>query len=250
MSRWSWLVFLFGWCGAPHVLCAQADGAPESEARALFSEADRAIDEGRFAEARDLLTRSLEARPHPATAFNLGVALRGTGQLHRAVEVFDAILGGRYGAIRDEQRREVETLRASVRGDFASITVAACDDSGALESPLTTFLDGQRQADLSACTLEELSVDPGEHVLRIEAPGFEPVEASFAVPAAGRHEVRAVLVALPATIPAGDDTALWVALAVGGALLIGGAVTVGVVATQPAPHVVDPVFGEVVALRF
>jgi hypothetical protein len=220
------------------------------EARGLFVEANRAIDEGRFAEARDLLTRSLAMHPHVATAFNLGVALRGTGQLHRAAEVFEQILAGDLGELRAEQVTQVQHLLAAVRADFGTVELVACGDATELAT-IAVLVDGQRQTDVPPCAATTLSLDPGDHTIRLEADGFEPHDRAIIVGRGEQVAVEARLVARPTLTTEGSSEDPWIWLGVGALVLVAGAgVTTGVLlATQRAPHVVDPVFGEAIALR-
>lgn len=95
----------------------------EEEAKTHFDAGLRSIQEGRFADAIAPLRKSLSEKPRPATAFNLAVALRGTGQLVEASVVFDQVLHGDYGDLSASQRAEVRTLRDQTEADVAVLSV-------------------------------------------------------------------------------------------------------------------------------
>jgi hypothetical protein len=145
--------------------------AQQGDARALFEQASEALDTGRFAEARDLLRRSLDLTPNPATAFNLAVALRGTGETLASVSTFDDLLGGRYGRISGSQRAEAGRLRAQTRAEVAVLHIVA---RGA--DRIEVRVDGRRIGVLEDGERRAHEVDPGPRVVTASAPRRETVE--------------------------------------------------------------------------
>ena len=107
---------------APAPLFA-ADAGRESEARALFERAAERLRAGQFAEARDLLNQSLALASKPATAFNLSVAYRGTGESMRAAELLRRLRGGELGELEPEQRKEVLALLRAVEAEIGTLEV-------------------------------------------------------------------------------------------------------------------------------
>jgi len=143
----------------------EAQGRRAHEARTLFEEANAALENGRFAEARDLLRRSLELSPNAASAFNLGVALRGTGETRAAVEVFEALLEGEYGEISGGQNVEVRRLLRETRGEIAVLHIRV---EGA--ETVVVRVDGEQVAEADDGETISHEVDPGEHVITASAP--------------------------------------------------------------------------------
>jgi hypothetical protein len=169
----------------PHLFASLARAqVPEEEARALFQQANVALETGRFAEARDLLRRSIELTPNPASAFNLAIALRGTGETIAAVATFDRLLDGEYGQLSAAQRREAERLRHETRAEIAVLHISA---TGADEIELR--VDGQRAGTASAAEVVEHRVDPGTRVVTASAPRRETAERRVDLPRGGSLRV-------------------------------------------------------------
>ncbi len=166
---------------------AQAPAAA-SGARELFDEANEALVTGRFAEARDLLRESLALAPNAGSAFNLAVALRGTGQTLEAVRVFDSLLEGQYGALSANQRREARRLRRATSGEVAVVHVRA---TGA--ERIEVRIDGARVATTEEGERIEHRVDPGEHVVTASAPRRETAEERVTLDRGGSRVVELAL---------------------------------------------------------
>ena len=158
--------------------------SPEQEARELFQEANAALETGRFAEARDLLRRSIELTPNPASAFNLAVALRGTGETIASVATFDRLLEGEYGRLSSAQRREAERLRHETRAEIAVLHISA---TGA--DAIELRVDGQRVGTAAAGEVVEHRVDPGTRVVTASAPRRETAERRVDLPRGGSLRV-------------------------------------------------------------
>ncbi|MEM9865338.1 MAG: tetratricopeptide repeat protein [Myxococcota bacterium] len=139
----------------------------EASARALFREGSEAMNEGRFAEARDAFEASLERFPSRGTAFNLAVVLTRTGAYVEAIRHFDALIDRSYGRLSRPQRREVINLRRQARRQLAylAITLEGSD-------ALNVRVDGRRYEG-------RMPIDPGEHTLVITSPRHRPYEQAF-----------------------------------------------------------------------
>jgi len=110
---------------------AAASGEAEvARARALFDEAARALQVGRFSDAVKALRASLDLAPRPATAFNLAVALRGTGDAVAALAIFDKLAAGGFGEIEPARREQLGTLRSEVAAEIATLTIVATGAEG------------------------------------------------------------------------------------------------------------------------
>jgi hypothetical protein len=150
--------------------------AERTEARALFEQARTAIQEGRFAAARDLLRRSLELAPNPGSAFNLAIALRGTGELRSAVGTFEALLAGGHGELSPAQAREATDLMARTRAELAHLEVHV---TGA--PSVEVRLDGELVGEAPEGGTVRTEVDPGAHVLTASAPRRVPYEERLTI---------------------------------------------------------------------
>ena len=110
----------------------------------------------------------------------------------RAAETFADVIAGKYGAIRSEQRREVQAMLNGVRADIARVKVEV---QGA---PFVTLrIDGVVvEESLAEGGVHEQSVDPGAHVLTASAADYEDAEERVEV---ARGAARSVTLSLRPT---------------------------------------------------
>lgn len=153
------LVAAFVLCATPGVVMAQAD-----DSRHLFELGQAAHTEGRFAEARDHLRASLELSPRVATAFNLGLALRGTGETIAALNVFESLLDGEYGTVSEGARSDAEVLQQELRGEVATLVVHF---PGSPQARL--FIDGRSRGVVDDGA--QLELNAGSHTFVAESAG-------------------------------------------------------------------------------
>jgi hypothetical protein len=187
MRRWFVAALILA-LGVSSASFAAADSARASdrvgEARRQFEDAVERLKAGRFAEARDMLNQSLALAPNPATAFNLGVAYRGTGETQRAVEVLASLLAGKYGPVKGERRAEVRALLAAVRAEVATLTVVA---RGAAAADVR--IDGRSFGATDDGGRVVADVDPGERVVTVSAEDRISVERRVRVARGARLTV-------------------------------------------------------------
>lgn len=165
-----------------------AEAAADQEARRLFGEATTAIAAGRFAIARDLLRRSIALVPNAGSAFNLAVALRGTGELRAAVATLEALVAGEHGALQGAQRAQVSALLEATRRELGHLRVEV---SGA---PIVELrIDGALLGEAREGEPFESTIDPGEHLVTASAPHRTPYEERVQVATSGHVAVRAEL---------------------------------------------------------
>lgn len=166
----------------------------DAQARALFEEGVAALDEGRFADAAELLGRSLELRDSPPARFNRAVALRGAGRYLEAIGEVERYLGQatdpRHARTREHAAQILEELRASV-------AVLELDVVG---SPDEVRIDGETVAAADAHL--ELRRDPGPVIIRVARAGHAPVERTVTLESGARESLRvdAAQTPLPATL--------------------------------------------------
>lgn len=163
--------------------------AQDEAARVRFEEAMGLLSEDRFAEARDILRLVLEDAPRSWVAFNLAMALRGTGDVLGAVALLEGILGGQYGRFEgqwgDSATRELD----QIRGHIAHIIVTAC---GAETSTLR--INGDSVAELRACETRSFDVNPGRHVLLFDADNADTIEQTLVLERGQTQSARVDLV--------------------------------------------------------
>lgn len=140
---------------------AQTQPVPPEQAEFFQGVAD--LRDGRFQDAVVHFEQSTRIRPEPVALYNLAVALRGAGQLVRAITVFE-----RYALAPSpsatgpmtllEVRNEIARLRASV----ITVTLRV--------SPARAIVAIDGAAPQPAQTV--YSLDPGPHTLRVSASGY------------------------------------------------------------------------------
>ena len=138
---------------------ATADDACE-RARAAFERGTDAVDQGRLAEGRELLRSAAELCPIVQVWFNLGYALRRSGFTTESIEVFDALLADRYGALTAEQRESIEGERSGAERELATVRLVLSPPVAA-----TIALDGRRIGTAEEDAPFTLRADPGQHVV-------------------------------------------------------------------------------------
>lgn len=165
---------------------APAQGASEeATARELFERARAALNTGRFAEARDLLRRSLSIRPNAGSAFNLAVALRGTGEPLAAIDVFDRLLADEYGELDANQRAQARQLKAEASAEVAVLHIRA---TGA--DRIEIRVDGERLGTVGPGERLRTRVNPGTRVVTASAPGHETEEVRVDLARGGSRRIR------------------------------------------------------------
>ncbi len=159
---------------ASHAVGQPAIPDDQNEARSLFVDGNRAMDEGRFGEARDFFRRSLELHTSIATAFNLAVSLERTGELVSSVELLSDLIAGEFGTLSPAQRTEAVDFRDRTEPDIGVAQFAITGPPSA-----EARLDGELLGTVQRGRFLETEVDPGEHVIVITARGVQPVERRF-----------------------------------------------------------------------
>lgn len=247
------------------VLTLLAAAAPSSaqdpmNARALFTAGVEALQADEPERARAHFEESLRLHAHPATAFNLAVALHELGRLRDAEQYLGALRAGRYGELDDEASTAARALLTEVRSGLATLDVQV---RGVVDEARVE-VDGEERGRVTADGAPLLiETDPGEHELRaVSEAGSSPPRTVRVEPGGGASVVLEIeAIPLPEAAPGlplaepepdaapGDDTVLHVILAVViGALVVGGAVTAGVLLSQGAAPIEDDVFGVTVTL--
>ena len=164
------------------VSSAHAQRSNVARARRLFAEGLQLLESGRAPEARERFRASMAASPNAGTAFNLGMALRGTGEVLGALDVFERLLQEEFGALDPEQRGELSALVRALRGDVAHLDVEV---EG---TDLRLRVDGELTAiEAGRATLE---LDPGRHRLTVDSRSYEPIARDVTLAPGERGTVR------------------------------------------------------------
>lgn len=171
------LLFALAW---PAV--TQAQDAEEWKRRG-----DAAMDAGRAAEALEAYERASALSPSPALAYNLGRARLGTQDFAGAIEAFERYLRDAPPELRARTHR-LEAVLEELRGKVATLGVDA-DAPGA-----RVWLRG---AALGSAPVAGRRVNPGRAVVRVEAEGRRPFEATVELEPRRHLEIHATLAVIP-----------------------------------------------------
>jgi hypothetical protein len=232
---------------SPGAALAQTPADVET-ARALFVEAAKLGNEGRWKEARELYARSLQLKPAAITRYSLGVAERETGRFADALNSFRAFLTEPEAPGTARFREPACAAITALEARIGHVTIAVEPRSIA---SLTLTIDGLPVPPTSE---RPRDIDAGAHDVVARAPGFRPAAARFVVAEGGGAAVTMTLASATATMPSRalvgplDPRSLleptpppqapsrklpFILLGVGGALFVGGA-TLGLVGVSQA----------------
>jgi hypothetical protein len=217
---------------AASVALAQEGGADIDRARTLARESADLLEYAQYAEALDRATRAEALYHAPLHIAVQAEALEGLGRLAEAAAKYEQLVAeplppSASHVFREAQQRGRERLQ-KLLARVPSVLVVAHGAAGA-----TATVDGKPFA-LDAGVAVRL--DPGEHEVRVSAPGFRPFAKKVTLPARGGVVVVEAALASEnggseasvATTQPGSRVPAAVAFAIGGAGLVLGAVTGGV----------------------
>jgi hypothetical protein len=159
-----------------------------ARARELFDEAAASLQVGRFADAVKELRASLDLVPRTATAFNLAVALRGTGDALAALALFDKLAAGDYGDLDPARREQVGALRSGVAAEIATLTVVA---TGA--ESIEIRVDGEVVDRVKSGASAVSRVNPGAHRVVASARDHETVDRAVDVARGSSEAIEVTL---------------------------------------------------------
>lgn len=180
---------------------AWAGGSPKDkqEAKALVKDAGKAAKEKRWADAAKALARADELDPDPQTKLDLARALVPMGKLVDASRALNGVTTSAKGPSAKKQVDAAQKLLAEIEPRIPWLKVTVQPPGASAK----TAIDGH---DVDA--KDELPVDPGEHVITVEAEGFEPAEKQVRL-AEGKHEKITISLeptAAPVAKKADDDS--------------------------------------------
>jgi hypothetical protein len=184
---------------------AQSD-ADRATARALGQEGEAALENKDYATAEDRFRRADKLIHAPTLEIGLARALVGTHKLVEAQETYNRIIreGVAPGApavfarALEDAKKEV----GAVSPRLGSVTISVKAAGGGDVSGENVVLDGV--AVNTASLGVRRFIDPGQHVLQVNADGFKPAELRFNVAEGATAEAPVTLERAPAALgPAG-----------------------------------------------
>lgn len=204
------------------------------EAHARYIAGNRAVEQGRWADALVDFEKAYALSGVPSALFNVATTLRALGRHRDARDAF-ALLLRRHGAKLDASvRKDAETLRAE---EAARVSTVVLEDLPTKSPQLRVFVDGAAAPDDGGRPLA-LELDSGRHALRVEEPSSQTFTWEGTCSDGERKSIqvrlvsRATVSALPAAPKAdpGSSSSLWsspIFWTAVGVVVVGGAVTGG-----------------------
>ncbi|MEM6956430.1 MAG: hypothetical protein AAF645_12095 [Myxococcota bacterium] len=209
---------------------SDACAALHARAGAAHERGAEALREARFAEARDAFREAMSIFENGPSAYNLALALRGTGESLEAIALFERLLDGAFGPVGEERASDMRRWIQEERGALSRVAVHVEGADAA-----TIRVDGDRVGEAREGDPLELSLNAGRRVLIAEAAGFESAETVIFAERASNASVDLRLLPSDDSRPVTAKPAFWIVL---GAVVVVG-VAAGLVAAF-APYERDP----------
>lgn len=143
--------------------------AAMDEAKALYVAGNRAVEQGRWADALTSFERSYELSGVAAALFNIATTLRALGRHVEARDAFAQLLS-KHRQIEPDIKKKAETMLVEERGRVASLVLAGLPE---LRPELRLLIDGNAGSDDGSRPLL-LDLDPGRHTVNVEEPRSRP----------------------------------------------------------------------------
>jgi hypothetical protein len=163
---------------APHDAAA-ATAKERAAAKALVTKAASLEKAKRWSDAADALREAERLDPSPDKELELGRALAGAGKLVEALRTLRP-LASSTGAAPRKQRPAAKKQVAEIEARVGHVRVATVPPDASV-----TIDD--------ASVSDEVELDPGAHVVRVEAAGFAPSRREIRVVAGERDALRVEL---------------------------------------------------------
>ena len=163
---------------------AEPTDADRERAKELFDRGKAAMGVGRFAEAQQSFSQSLALVPKASAAFNLAVALRGTGKPKEASAVLARLGNGDYGPVPPEMSSQAQQLEKETRRDIGTLVVV---QRGARRASVR--VDGIPVGQAVDARPLLVQVNPGQRLVSVEATLRETKEIAVTVAAGQNHPI-------------------------------------------------------------
>jgi hypothetical protein len=154
--------------------------APPPEAVKLFTQCVADFEAGRVEAARACFLKVYAIYKSPVVLFNLGRTEESLGNLVEAYEAYQSALADTTGTLSAEERTDVQQRTTALAGRIALLKLPA------LPPGATVQVDGQLRPHSAA---DGIPVLPGDHEVRVEAPGMRPWVEKVTALAGGSHEL-------------------------------------------------------------
>lgn len=220
-----------------------ATASDETRAEALHVRGAAALLDARFAAARDFFRQAMQLVPNGGSAYNLALALRGTGESLAAIAAFEGILAGEFGPVSDERRHDIERWIVEERGALAVIELS-------IEGPAAAQLrvDGSELGRVEGVSPRRLSLDAGRRALSLRAEGYETREEVVFAARASEVSLRLTLTPLEEQRSVFERPAFWVVVGVLVLATVAAGVAIALGPYEESPQSEMP-FGVATALR-
>jgi tetratricopeptide (TPR) repeat protein len=191
-----WIGRALGWALGLMVLGVVLVGGPAAAespadiaaARELFKQGVAASKQGNWEEAVDKLSRSLALKRAPIAHYTLGVAQQNTGRLVEALENLRAFLASPREEATDLYREPAQKAIAELEPRVGRVAITI--KPGKIPE-LKVHIDTEA---VPAIALDQQRlVNPGSHLVKAEAPGFQSAQKRFEVTEGGSAAVELVL---------------------------------------------------------
>jgi hypothetical protein len=234
----------------PHTWASPASDPSQAaidEAKALYVAGNRAVEQGRWADALEDFERSYALSGVPAALFNVATTLRALGRHVEARDAFTQLLA-KHPKLDADVKKQAEQMLAEEKARVASMVIA---DLPSTQPSLKIQVDGKVQKDDGARPLP-VDVDAGHHTLRVEDPKSKPFTWDGQFVDGEKKTVTVKLAPLDKTPPPPTETSsgslfsspwFWGAV---GVVVVGGAVAGGYYYHQSRQ--LEPATGTVVKL--
>ena len=160
---------------APAIAAAQP-ATPDAQARADFDRGIADVDAGRFANAVAAFETSYQLRPVAVVLFNLASAYSRLGRHQQAIATFERYLVEGGERLPDDRVRSVRERIAELHRGLPVVVLRI------RPTPFALTVDGRPQT----VTGDELTLDPGDHLLVASAPSRAPEQREVQLAPGGR----------------------------------------------------------------
>jgi hypothetical protein len=230
------LISSSAWAQSDYEDVGQAD---KDAAREMFRRGDEAYRDGNFGDALKAFVGADTIMRVPTTGLEVGRSLVALNRFVEARAFLERVANDSPDAYEPKPfaaaRLQAGRLLREIDKKVAKVTVVV---KGPAKSDVTATID--RSEIRTKRFGKAVTLDPGDHELHIEAPGFVAQDKAFSVEVGERRKLEIVLIATPSDEPKPQDSTSaatesggigewwpYLALGVGGASLIAGGVTGG-----------------------
>jgi hypothetical protein len=172
----------FGILLAALLLSTGVSAAPPPEAVKLFKKCVKESDAGRHATARTCFLKVYAIYKSPVVLFNLGRTEEALGNIVEAYEVYRTCAADTTGTLSPEERTDVAQRTDALVRRLGLVAIPA------LPVGSVVLVDGRQR---NPAIVGGIAVLPGEHEVRVEAPGMEAWSERVTL-AAGQSRMLAV----------------------------------------------------------